>query len=446
MRKLQMLMMVTLMGSVLGCIQQQRDVTPTLTNPAREVETVQETISRTNQIYLEETDTHSDNNTLPIHEGESPFVPAPCSVVRYDDGYGLRPSYPLSFSPDGKHMTIVTPEGKLMLVTFERDREITLAELDVPFPVYQAAWSPIGEQIAVAAKAADTELQQVYIFDSKEMNQMQAVGQPYPFIHHLAWSPDEKYLAYAHSLAFSYSDIVEVSPTGFTYPSEILISLIDMKTQTTIQEIPSERTMNIPVGWLSDNLTLVIEKLRFEEAGGKIMTYNMETTELRSLTPNNACDLYPSISPDGTEIVFSSMSDPEASIDQFLLGMPDIFIMQADGADRRRLTDTPSVIEFAPVWSPNGESVAYNVIDDNVGEETVFILDIFKLESAPIATFNALESVLFSPAWIPVSNQPVIVRTIANDNTIIRFSRYEYENNALIDLVGFEFISGILDR
>ena len=57
---------------------------------------------------------------------------------------------------------------------------------------------------------------------------------------------------------------------------------------------------------------------------------------------------WPAWSPDGRSIVFMSDRD----------GQGELYVMNVDGSSQRRLTRTP-VHEFAPVWSPKGDVIAY---------------------------------------------------------------------------------------
>jgi TolB protein len=67
-------------------------------------------------------------------------------------------------------------------------------------------------------------------------------------------------------------------------------------------------------------------------------------TSLRRLTTSPGDDFDPSWSPDGTRIAFRR----ERS------GEPEIWIMNADGTQQRRLTDG-----LSPAWSPDGSLVAF---------------------------------------------------------------------------------------
>ena len=72
-------------------------------------------------------------------------------------------------------------------------------------------------------------------------------------------------------------------------------------------------------------------------------------------------DLAPSWSPNATKIAFSSARD----------GNHDIYVMNADGSNRTRLTDN-SAIDLNPSWSPDGSMIAFSSDrDGKMGRWTV---------------------------------------------------------------------------
>jgi TolB protein len=66
---------------------------------------------------------------------------------------------------------------------------------------------------------------------------------------------------------------------------------------------------------------------------------------------------HPGWSPDRKQIIFVSNMDGHNA--------NDVYVMDADGSDVRRLTDTPSAGEISPRFSPDGKQVAYARQDDN---------------------------------------------------------------------------------
>ena len=76
--------------------------------------------------------------------------------------------------------------------------------------------------------------------------------------------------------------------------------------------------------------------------------------EPRQLTDGDYPDLFPTWSPDGKLIAFSS--ERHASRDDDWSG--DVFVVPADGGEPRQLTDTQGPVRH-PVFSPDGRSIAY---------------------------------------------------------------------------------------
>jgi serine/threonine-protein kinase len=85
---------------------------------------------------------------------------------------------------------------------------------------------------------------------------------------------------------------------------------------------------------------------------GEIFVMDPDGTNRRRLTHNGAGvdDLDPEWSPDGERIVF--VSDRAGSY--------DLYVMNADGSDPRRLTKTPDRCEANPTWAPGGRSIVFD--------------------------------------------------------------------------------------
>jgi dipeptidyl aminopeptidase/acylaminoacyl peptidase len=75
-----------------------------------------------------------------------------------------------------------------------------------------------------------------------------------------------------------------------------------------------------------------------------VWTIGADGTDLTRLTHSPGPDFDPSWSPDGTRIAFRS----ERS------GEPEIWVMNADGAEQRRLA-----AGLSPAWSPDGSLIAF---------------------------------------------------------------------------------------
>lgn len=79
-----------------------------------------------------------------------------------------------------------------------------------------------------------------------------------------------------------------------------------------------------------------------------IYTVNADGSDLRRLTNYGVYTAEGVLSPDGKRIVFTSLKD----------GDLDIYTMNVDGTDVRRLTNTPGY-DGGPWWSPDGKQIIY---------------------------------------------------------------------------------------
>jgi WD40 repeat protein len=104
-----------------------------------------------------------------------------------------------------------------------------------------------------------------------------------------------------------------------------------------------------------------------------------------NLTKNLGADSGPSWSPDGTQIAFVSDRD----------GNSEIYLMQSDGTDVRRLTND-SAIDEEPTWSPDGTRIAF--VSDRTGN-----LDIFTVngDGGGLIRLTRDQASDSAPAWSP---------------------------------------------
>jgi TolB protein len=73
-------------------------------------------------------------------------------------------------------------------------------------------------------------------------------------------------------------------------------------------------------------------------------------------------NLLPAWSPDGSRIAFMSFRD----------GNPEIYVMDASGANLRRITRHPG-IDSTPTWSPGGNQIAFT--SDRTGTPQIYVVD-----------------------------------------------------------------------
>jgi hypothetical protein len=109
-----------------------------------------------------------------------------------------------------------------------------------------------------------------------------------------------------------------------------------------------------------------------------------------------AVEDYPSWSPDGSQIVFVSDQDN----DDYLT---DLYVMNADGSDIRRLTEDARHT-YAPVWSPDGSQIVF--ISDRDSEDYAFELYLIQADGTDLRRLTTNTVVDRWPFWRPAVPLP----------------------------------------
>ncbi|HUS13746.1 MAG TPA: hypothetical protein VM536_01905 [Chloroflexia bacterium] len=120
----------------------------------------------------------------------------------------------------------------------------------------------------------------------------------------------------------------------------------------------------------------------------------------------NAVDAFnPAWSPDGRRIAFVSQRT----------GSPQVFVMNADGSDPTRLTQTRST-DFDPAWSPDGRRIAFAS-----DRETTLLPELYVMNADGSGATRLTDRGSWEPAWSP-------------DGELIAFRGY-YSGSYLLTLI-----------
>ncbi len=135
----------------------------------------------------------------------------------------------------------------------------------------------------------------------------------------------------------------------------------------------------------------------------EIYDYDLDSGSYRNLTNAKGYDAEGAYSPDGRLIVFASnrqayerpLNDQEAKIFEhdksFLM---DIYVMQADGSDVRRLTQTPGY-DGGPFFSADGKKIVWRRFSKDGARAEVFTMNVDGTEQQRITRLDAM-------SWAPM--------------------------------------------
>jgi Tol biopolymer transport system component len=263
----------------------------------------------------------------------------------------------LCWSPDGKKISFrsnwhdVYTESYHGFFVMNRDGSDLLHLTNAGYQNRMLSWTPDGKKVVFVDRG------DLYTLHADNTGRMQITNTPnredFP-----VWSPDGQKVAYytgdlhlmnsdgsgATSLIGKKNFIISDSPEGELLmvwsPDGKKIAFVDRE----IYIIDADGTNLIKIteapgyfpSWSPDS-----KKLAFLMYSN-IYTVNPDGSGLRKFTRAWAGYSLPSWSPDGSMITFASNR----------FGNWEIYIMNADGSNPVRITDTPDVDEKEPVWSP----------------------------------------------------------------------------------------------
>jgi len=210
----------------------------------------------------------------------------------------------------------------------------------------------------------------------------------------------------------------EVSPDGawvvFSSDRSGTYNLFLMRLDgTELSQLTDSSLHDFYPSWSPDGRRIVFQRSGAGDA--ELIVIEVESGSERVITDNNVEDMMPDWSPDGEWIVFvrgnigsqhiaATRPDGSGCIEltgvHFLQGAPrwspdgtrvafnrdpgnrnaDIYVVDSDGANERRLTRNAAVDEF-PVWSPQGDAIVFWSL--RFGDADLFILNLAQEGGSP---------------------------------------------------------------
>jgi TolB protein len=138
---------------------------------------------------------------------------------------------------------------------------------------------------------------------------------------------------------------------------------MDSEGSNRRQLTPEEHSALVVAGSFSpDDTVLAFTRHEFSHANSNKADIYVVGTDGEDLHKLAERALDPAYSPDGTKIAFSSERDENGNFSYghdsyFLAG--ELYVMDSDGDDPQRITETSGINESAPAWSSDGAQIAY---------------------------------------------------------------------------------------
>jgi TolB protein len=121
----------------------------------------------------------------------------------------------------------------------------------------------------------------------------------------------------------------------------------------------------------------------------EIYVADADGSNIVALTDDDALDSAPAWSPDGTQIAWESTRDGDDR---------EIYVMDADGTNVRRLTDN-DVHDEGPAWSPDGRLITFTRADSESAPGDVWVMNADGTQPVALTETPVIEE---SPDWQPL--------------------------------------------
>jgi len=161
----------------------------------------------------------------------------------------------------------------------------------------------------------------------------------------------------------------------------------------------------------------------FRNGAGEIYLMNPDGTNVRRLTDNTAADSFPALSPDGKKIVF--ISNRNRAVGE-PVNTSDLFVMNTDGSEQRFLIRGSSA-----TWSPDSKNIAFHASASGIGlpikidpgaatsDSDIFVANVDDLlagVAGPMNLTNSPEAIDDDADWSPDGQRIVFTSSPVTDD------------------------------
>lgn len=266
----------------------------------------------------------------------------------------------------------------------------------------QAQWSPDGTRVAYVTNGQPSGAQIfVRYIDTGEETQITRLERA---PSNIAWSSDGKTIAFNMNVPATQTFTVKLPakpanakwveaprvvdrldyradaqgyrPEGFTH-----IFTVSAEGGTARQVTSGDFNHGAPE-WMPDARRIVFSAVRKPEAeylrdASEIYLLDLQTAQFRPLTDRNGPDQNPEVSPDGKLIAYTGH---DFTTDTYTVSR--LYVMNADGTNKRVLTDKLDRSPQGLMWSPDSEGIYFTAEDQ--GSNHLYFADCMYVSGSPL--------------------------------------------------------------
>jgi Tol biopolymer transport system component len=165
---------------------------------------------------------------------------------------------------------------------------------------------------------------------------------------------------------------------------------------TNLKNLTENLVFSSAPAWSPDGQYIAFSA--FQEGPDQIYTMNDDGTDQKQLTDDQTGTYSPTWSPDGKHILFLSNRD---GVHSSVRGVPvpEIYIMNSDGSEQRRLTNNRDLNEGSLSWSPKEDVIAASIGNPTISR---YAIDIYLLGLDGVIQSQLTGSgINTNPVWSP---------------------------------------------